>query len=57
MLVTSAQHNEFNGQDTGCVTATIDGVEMSVPKDPANRHYAAILAWAEEDGNEIQAAE
>ena len=34
MLVTSAQHNEYEGQDTGCVTATIDGVEMSVPKDP-----------------------
>ena len=43
MLITSAQHNEFNGQDTGCLTATIDGVEMSVPKNPSNRHYAEIL--------------
>jgi len=43
MLITSAQHNEFIGQDTGCITATIDGVEMSVPKDPSNRHYAEIL--------------
>ena len=57
MLVTSAQHNQFEGKDTGCVTATIDGVEMNVPKDPTTRHYAAILEWAEEDGNEIQAAE
>ena len=57
MLVTSAQHNEFKGQDTGCVTATIDGVEMSVPKDPANRHWQAILEWAEEDGNTIQEAD
>ena len=25
------------------VNATIDGQEMSVPLDPANRHYAEIL--------------
>jgi hypothetical protein len=25
------------------VIAIIDGVEMSVPLDPANRHYAEIL--------------
>ena len=39
------------------VKATIDGVTMSVPMDPANRHYAAILEWAEEDGNTIQEAD
>lgn len=56
MLVTSAKHNEFEGQDTGCVTATIDGVEMSVPKDPDNRHFAAILKWVAE-GNTIAEAD
>ena len=25
------------------IQAVIDGVEMSVPMDPANRHYAEIL--------------
>lgn len=25
------------------ILATIDGVEVSVPLDPANRHYAAIM--------------
>jgi len=25
------------------IKATIDGTEMSVPLDPANRHYAEIL--------------
>ena len=45
------------GQPTNTVVATIDGVEMSVPKDTGNRHYAAILEWAEEDGNEIAAAD
>ena len=38
------------------VIATIDGVEMQVPLDPANRHYAAILEWVAE-GNTIQDAD
>lgn len=29
------------------IVATIDGVEMSVPTDPANRHYAEILKQVE----------
>jgi hypothetical protein len=29
------------------VIATIDGQEMSVPLDPANRHYAEILKQVE----------
>ena len=37
------------------VIATIDGVEMQIPLDPANRHYAAILKWVAE-GNTIQPA-
>lgn len=56
MLVTSAQHNEFKGQDTGCVTATIDGVEISVPKDTNNRHWQAIQKWVAE-GNTIAEAD
>ena len=40
------------------VTAVIDGQTLDhIPLDPANRHYAAILEWAEEDGNTIQDAE
>ena len=38
------------------IQATIDGQTMSVPLDPANRHYAAILAWVA-DGNTIAAAD
>ena len=58
MNITSAQYNRslYDDSNDG-ITAVIDGQELSVPLDPANRHYAAILAWAEEDGNEIQAAE
>ena len=36
--------------------AVINGKEMSVPLDPANRHYAAILEWVAE-GNKIQDAD
>ena len=56
MLVTSVQHNEFEGQDTGCVTATIDGVEMHVPKNTENRHWQAIQKWVAE-GNTIAEAD
>jgi len=56
MIVTSAQHQEFEGQDTNVVKATIDGIEMQVPKDSANRHYAAILKWVA-DGNTIDSAD
>ena len=30
------------GDNTG-IKATIDGTEMHVPLDPANRHYAEIM--------------
>ena len=59
MNITSAQYveNEFNAGTNIAVKAVIDGETLHVPLDPANRHYAAILEWAEEDGNETQAAE
>lgn len=28
---------------TGSITATVDGIEMSIPADPGNRHYAELL--------------
>ena len=43
--------------DNEGIEAVIDDLIMHVPLDPNNRHYAAILEWAKEDGNEIQAAE
>ena len=32
---------------TYAVQATIDGIHMSVPLDPANRHYAEIMRQVE----------
>ena len=58
MNITSAQYIvDLDGTTNISVQAAIDGKEMVVPLDPANRHYAALLEWAKEDGNEIQAAE
>ena len=47
MTITNAQYiNDFNGNQSS-IKATIDGTEMSVPLDPANRHYAEILRQVE----------
>ena len=43
MTITTAQY-VLGAQDTNAsIRATIDGTEMSVPLDPANRHYAEIM--------------
>lgn len=50
MNVTSAQ---YQGE---VILAVIDGETLSVPQDPNNRHYAAILEWVA-DGNTIEEAD
>tara|TARA_R100000654_G_scaffold6283_1_gene16618 strand:- start:260 stop:433 length:174 start_codon:yes stop_codon:yes gene_type:complete len=57
MKITSAKYFQHDTSENVGVYATIDGIEMSVPIEPANRHYQAILEWAEEDGNTIQEAD
>lgn len=56
--ITSAQYTTelLTGNNIG-IQATIDGVEMSVPLDPANRHYAEILRQVENGTLVIQEAE
>ncbi len=44
--ITSAQYFTFNESNAG-IKATIDGTEMYVPLDPANRHYAEIMRQVE----------
>jgi hypothetical protein len=47
MNITSAQYyNDMDDNQAG-IKATIDGTEMSVPLDPANRHYAEIMRQVE----------
>ena len=57
MNITSAQYYQdiITGTNVS-VRAVIDGKQLSVPLDPANRHYAAILEWVAE-GNTIQDAD
>ncbi len=57
MNITNAKY--IDAENTGVnqgIKATIDGQEMSVPLDTANRHYQAILEWVE-DGNTIEDAD
>ena len=58
MNITKAKYliDEMSNKNTS-ITCTIDGQEMSVPLDPANRHYQAILEWAKIDGNTIEDAD
>lgn len=47
MNIESAQYTSFDGVENDGIQATIDGITMSVPLDPANRHYAEILRQVE----------
>jgi len=55
MSITSAQYRNFDGDIS--ITATIDGITMSVPLDPANRHYAEIMRQVEAGELTIQDAD
>jgi len=57
MNITSAQYVLNNDGTNDTIRATIDGQEMSVPLDPANRHYQAIQKWLKIEGNTIEEAE
>ena len=54
MNITSAK---YQNADNTVITATIDGITMSVPLDKANRHYAEILRQVEAGTLVIQPAE
>ena len=58
MQITSAQYftDPISGTNTS-IRATIDGQEVSVPLDPANRHYAEIMRQVEAGTLTIQEAE
>lgn len=46
MQITSAQYIAFEGTNSS-IRAVIDGQELFVPLDPANRHYAEIMRQVE----------
>jgi len=47
MNITSAQYIVDMDDNNSTIRATIDGQELFVPLDPANRHYAEILKQVE----------
>ena len=55
--ITSAQYVSDMDGNNDHIIATIDGQEVSVPLDPANRHYAEILRQVEAGTLTIAAAE
>ena len=59
MNITSAQYlnNPITNEGNSLITAIIDGTEMFVPLDPANRHYAEIMRQVDDGGLTIAPAE
>ena len=48
MNIQSAQYvNDENGQQSNMLKCVIDEINMWVPIDPANRHYAEIIRQVE----------
>jgi len=56
MNISNAQYNLSDGINVS-IQVIIDGQEMSVPLDPANRHYAEILKQVQEGTLTIQDAD
>ena len=56
MNIINAQYVQYEGE-IGSIQATIDGVTMSVPLDPANRHYQELMRQVEAGELVIQPAE
>ena len=57
MNITTAQYVTDMDGSNGSIKATIDGIEMSVPLDPANRHYAEIMRQVDAGTLTIQDAD
>ena len=56
MNITSAQYVQLNGVNVS-INAVIDGKNVGVPLDPANRHYDAIMKAVEAGELTIEEAE
>ena len=58
MTITTAQYmSDPVSNEVSSIRATIDGQELFVPLDPANRHYAEIMRQVEAGTLVIQEAE
>ena len=58
MTITNAKYNKDNLTDANCsISCVASGEHVSVPLDPANRHYAEILLQVEAGTLTIAAAD
>ena len=57
MNITDAQYQKDFNDNINSITATINGAVMSIPLEPANRHYAEILRQVKEEGLTIKDAD
>ena len=55
-IINPKYEKDLSNKNTS-INATIDSVEMSVPLDPDNRHYAEILRQVKEGTLTIKDAE
>tara|TARA_R110000822_G_C14987267_1_gene459253 strand:+ start:382 stop:555 length:174 start_codon:yes stop_codon:yes gene_type:complete len=53
MSITEAKYNKAGTSVVSSIDVTINGIKWSVPLDSNNADYAAIVEWAEIDGNTI----
>jgi len=57
MNITSAKYCRDLSGNNASISANIDGTELNVPLDPANRHYAEIMRQVEAGTLTIQDAD
>ena len=58
MQITSSQYvSNTLSNEVSSIRATIDGQEMFIPLDPANRHYSEIMRQVEAGTLVIQEAD
>ena len=58
MNITNAKYSkELLNEKTVSINCKMDNKNVSVPLDPANTDYQAILEWAKIDGNTIEDAD
>ena len=60
MNITSAKYHALMGDTNypnASITIIVDGKTLSVPIDPDNTDYQAIIEWASQDGNTIADAD
>ena len=58
MNITNVKYNKNIITDENCsISCVLNGQPSSIPLDPANTDYQAILEWAKIDGNAIEDAD